>query len=29
VPEEAPSIVDRICQRRHHDWIETSLVSHR
>jgi len=29
VPEEAPSIADRICQRRHHDWIETFLVSHR
>ncbi|MFU8886921.1 MAG: Rad52/Rad22 family DNA repair protein [Cyanobacteriota bacterium] len=28
-PEEAPSIADRICQRRHHDWIETFLVSHR
>ncbi|KRO94453.1 MAG: RAD52 family DNA repair protein [Prochlorococcaceae cyanobacterium MAG_34] len=29
VPEEAASIADRICQRRHHDWIETFLVSHR
>ncbi len=29
VPEEAPSIADRICQRRHHDWIETFLVSQR
>ncbi|CAK6700665.1 hypothetical protein IFHNHDMJ_02889 [Synechococcus sp. CBW1107] len=29
VPAEAPSIADRICQRRHHDWIETFLVSHR
>ncbi len=29
VPTEAPSIADRICQRRHHDWIETFLVSHR
>jgi hypothetical protein len=28
VPEEAASIADRICQRRHHDWIETFLVSH-
>jgi DNA recombination protein Rad52 len=28
VPEEAPSIADRICQRRHHDWIETFLVQH-
>jgi hypothetical protein len=29
VPEEAASIADRICQRRHHDWIETFLVSQR
>ena len=29
VPEEAASIADRICQRRHHDWIETFLVAHR
>ncbi len=29
VPDEAASIADRICQRRHHDWIETFLVSHR
>ena len=29
VPAEAASIADRICQRRHHDWIETFLVSHR
>jgi DNA recombination protein Rad52 len=29
VPAEVPSIADRICQRRHHDWIETFLVSHR
>ena len=29
VPEDAPSIADRICQRRHHDWIEAFLVSHR
>ena len=28
VPEEAASIADRICQRRHHDWIETFLVKH-
>ncbi|MEX0588921.1 MAG: RAD52 family DNA repair protein [Cyanobium sp.] len=28
VPDEAPSIVDRICQCRHHDWIEAFLVSH-
>jgi len=29
VPDEAASIADRICQRRHHDWIETFLVTHR
>ena len=29
VPADAPSIADRICQRRHHDWIEAFLVSHR
>ena len=29
VPAEVPSIADRICQRRHHDWIETFMVSHR
>ena len=29
VPAEAPSIADRICQRRHYDWIEAFLVSHR
>ncbi|MCP9784568.1 RAD52 family DNA repair protein [Cyanobium sp. WKJ7-Wakatipu] len=28
VPEEAPSIADRICQRRHHEWIEAFLVQH-
>ena len=28
VPEEAASIADRICQRRHHDWIEAFLVQH-
>jgi DNA recombination protein Rad52 len=28
VPAEAVSIADRICQRRHHDWIETFLVQH-
>jgi DNA recombination protein Rad52 len=28
VPAEAPSIADRICQRQHHDWIETFLVQH-
>jgi DNA recombination protein Rad52 len=28
VPIDAPSIADRICQRRHHDWIETFLVQH-
>jgi len=26
VPADAPSIADRICQRRHRDWIETFLV---
>ena len=29
VPSDAPSIADRICQRRHRDWIEAFLVSHR
>ncbi|TVS03975.1 MAG: hypothetical protein EA413_09770 [Cyanobium sp. PLM2.Bin73] len=29
IPADAPSIADRICQRRHHDWIEAFLVSHR
>ena len=28
VPAEAASIADRICQRRHRDWIETFLVQH-
>ena len=28
VPEDAPSIADRIYQRRHHDWIEAFLVQH-
>jgi DNA recombination protein Rad52 len=28
VPADAPSIADRICQRRHYDWIETFLVQH-
>lgn len=28
VPAEASSIADRICQRRHHDWIEAFLVPH-
>jgi hypothetical protein len=28
VPAEAPSIADRIGQRRHHDWIETVMASH-
>jgi DNA recombination protein Rad52 len=28
VPEDAPSIADRISQRRHHDWIEAFLVQH-
>ena len=26
VPEEVVSIADRICQQRHHDWIEAYLV---
>jgi hypothetical protein len=28
VPPDALSIADRICQRRHHEWIEAFLVSH-
>ncbi|MCP9852834.1 RAD52 family DNA repair protein [Synechococcus sp. HJ21-Hayes] len=28
VPADAPSIADRICQQRHHDWIEAFLVQH-
>ncbi len=28
VPVDAPSIADRICQRRHRDWIEAFLASH-
>ena len=28
IPADAPSIADRICQRKHHDWIETFLVQH-
>jgi len=28
VPADAPSIADRICQRCHHEWIETFLVQH-
>jgi DNA recombination protein Rad52 len=28
VPADSPSIADRICQRRHYDWIETFLVQH-
>jgi DNA recombination protein Rad52 len=28
IPADAHSIADRICQRRHHDWIETFLVQH-
>ncbi|MCP9915232.1 RAD52 family DNA repair protein [Cyanobium sp. ATX 6F1] len=28
VPEDATSIADRICQKRHHDWIEAYLVQH-
>jgi len=29
LPANTPSIADRICQRRHCDWIEAFLVSHR
>ena len=29
IPEEAPTIADRIVQKCHHDWIESFLVSHR
>ncbi|MEA5417154.1 hypothetical protein [Synechococcus sp. BA-132 BA5] len=29
IPEEAATIADRIVQKRHHDWIEAFLVSHR
>jgi hypothetical protein len=28
VPEAALTIADRICQKRHHDWIEVFLVQH-
>jgi DNA recombination protein Rad52 len=28
VPADAPSIADRICQRRHHEWVETFLAQH-
>jgi hypothetical protein len=28
VPPEVHTIADRICQRRHHDWIEAFLVQH-
>ncbi len=28
VPPEVHTIADRICERRHHDWIETFLVQH-
>lgn len=27
VPEEVVSIADRICEKRHHDWIESYLVT--
>jgi hypothetical protein len=27
VPVEGTSIADRLCQRRHHGWIETFLES--
>jgi hypothetical protein len=29
VPEAAATIADRILQKRHHDWIEAFLASHR
>ena len=29
IPEEAATIADRIVQKRHHDWIEAFLASHR
>jgi hypothetical protein len=28
VPPEVQTIADRICERRHHDWIEAFLVQH-
>jgi hypothetical protein len=28
VPPEVNTIADRICERRHHDWIEAFLVQH-
>ena len=28
VPEDAPTIANRICQQRHHDWIEAWLLEH-
>ncbi len=28
VPPEVHTIADRICERRHHYWIETFLVQH-
>jgi hypothetical protein len=28
VPQEVNTIADRICERRHHDWIEAFLVQH-
>lgn len=28
IPEEAPTIADLILQKRHHDWIEASLVQY-
>ena len=28
VPPEVSTIADRICERRHHDWIEAFLVQH-
>jgi hypothetical protein len=29
IPDEAATIADRIEQKRHHDWIEAFLASHR
>jgi len=28
IPDEAPTIADRILQKRHHDWVEAFLVQH-
>jgi hypothetical protein len=29
IPDEAPTIADRILQKHHHGWVEAFLVSHR